>query len=61
MDSHETGYSAVPNRPAVHLSTTASQAFRGVTSVVAVVVPVLFLLVPGVYAVVFFDLMPQLQ
>jgi hypothetical protein len=62
MNPHETGYSAaVPNRPAVHLPTTASQASRSAASVVAVVVLVLFLSAPGVYATVFFDLMPQPQ
>jgi len=62
MNSHEIGYSGpVPNRPATHPADAALQAFRSVVSVVAVVVLVVALLVVGVYAVVFMDLMPQMQ
>ena len=61
MNPHETGYSAtVADRPATHVQ-TASQAVRSVAAVVAVVVLVVSLLVVGVYAVVFVDLMPQMQ
>ncbi len=62
MNSHVTGYAAVvPDRPAPHPPSTTVQAFFSVASVVGVVVLVLLLLMAGVYAVVFMDLMPQLQ
>jgi hypothetical protein len=62
MNSHETGYSAVvPDQPAPHPPGTTMQALFSAASVVGVVVLVVLMLMAGVYAVVFLDLMPQLQ
>ena len=49
------------DRPLIDGPPTASHAFRSAAVVVAVVVLVLALLTLGVYAVVFMDLMPQMQ
>jgi hypothetical protein len=49
------------DRPVIDGPPTASQALCSVAAVVAVVVLVLALLVLGVYAVVFVDLIPQMQ
>ncbi|MFZ0833252.1 MAG: hypothetical protein WAM92_09245 [Mycobacterium sp.] len=51
----------MPDPPAPHSPGTTMQAFFSAASVVGVVVLVVLLLMAGVYAVVFLDLMPQLQ
>jgi hypothetical protein len=62
MKPHETGYSAaVPDRPVTDGPTTAFQAFCSAAAVMAVVMLIGTVLVLGVYAVVFVDLMPQMQ
>ncbi len=51
----------MPDRPVTEGPTTAFQAFRSAAAAVAVVMLVVAMLVLGVYAVVFMDLMPQMQ
>jgi hypothetical protein len=59
---HENGYkSAMQHHPLVDGPPTASQGLRTVAAVVGVVLLVLALLIVGVYAVVYVDLMPQMR
>jgi hypothetical protein len=62
MNTHENGYpGGMQQHPLFDAPPTASEALRTAATVVGVVVLVLALLVVGVFAVVYVDLMPQMH